>query len=54
MMNWTISFMTETSPHKPLVAGSNPPAASSLLSHNDNYEMIVLILPEKRYRSCVR
>ncbi len=53
-MKGNISFMMETGPHKPLVAGSNPAAASPLFSHNDNYEMIVLILLEKRYRSCVR
>ena len=28
MMKGNISFMTETSPHKPLVAGSNPAAAT--------------------------
>jgi len=54
MMKADITFMTDIGPHKPLVAGSNPAAASPLFSHNDNYEMIVLILLEKRYRSCVR
>jgi len=28
MMKGNISFMTETDPHKPLVGGSNPPAAT--------------------------
>jgi len=28
-MKGNISFMTETSPHKPLVAGSNPAAATN-------------------------
>jgi len=35
MMKGNISFMTETGPHKLLVAGSNPTIATYFFTHSD-------------------
>ena len=48
-MKGNISFMTEASPHKPSVAGSNPAAATYCFTHSDTGKVNVTNLSHSSY-----